>query len=48
MSPLHHHFELSGMSEPQIVARFLITHAVGIVVIMILIEMTRNWVFPNV
>ena len=24
MSPLHHHFELSGWSEPKIIARFLI------------------------
>jgi len=48
MSPLHHHFELSGMCEQQIVARFLITHAVGIVIIMILIEMTCNLGFVNV
>jgi phospho-N-acetylmuramoyl-pentapeptide-transferase len=24
MSPLHHHFELSGWSEPKIIARFII------------------------
>ena len=48
MSPLHHHFELSGMSEPQIVARFLITHAVGMTIIMILIEISRNGGFVNV
>ena len=24
MSPLHHHFELLGWSEPKVIARFLI------------------------
>jgi phospho-N-acetylmuramoyl-pentapeptide-transferase len=24
MAPLHHHFELGGMSEPKVVARFII------------------------
>jgi phospho-N-acetylmuramoyl-pentapeptide-transferase len=24
MAPLHHHFELSGWSEPKVIARFLI------------------------
>ena len=48
MSPMHHHFELSGMSEPLIVARFLITHAVGMIVIIILIEIARNGGFACV
>jgi phospho-N-acetylmuramoyl-pentapeptide-transferase len=47
MSPLHHHFELSGMSEPQIVARFMIAHAVGIAVIMIVIETIMRGVYGN-
>jgi phospho-N-acetylmuramoyl-pentapeptide-transferase len=38
MSPLHHHFELSGMSENKIVCRFVMAHAVGIVVITIFLE----------
>ncbi|MDR1651447.1 MAG: phospho-N-acetylmuramoyl-pentapeptide-transferase [Synergistaceae bacterium] len=38
MSPLHHHFELSGWSEPAIVARFLLVHMAGMIVIMIFIE----------
>jgi phospho-N-acetylmuramoyl-pentapeptide-transferase len=48
MSPLHHHFEMSGMSEPWIVSRFMIAHAVGIVVIMILIETALRGNFGNV
>ena len=48
MSPLHHHFELSGMSEQQIVARFWIAHAVGMVAVMALIEMVRGVGFANV
>ncbi|MDR1580322.1 MAG: phospho-N-acetylmuramoyl-pentapeptide-transferase [Synergistaceae bacterium] len=38
MSPLHHHFEIVGMKEPQIVARFVIAHAAGIAVILIFME----------
>jgi phospho-N-acetylmuramoyl-pentapeptide-transferase len=38
MSPLHHHFELSGMSENKIVCRFVIAHVVGIVAITIFLE----------
>ncbi|MDR1132857.1 MAG: phospho-N-acetylmuramoyl-pentapeptide-transferase [Synergistaceae bacterium] len=38
MSPLHHHFEIGGMKEPQIVARFTIVHAAGIVAILIFME----------
>ena len=29
MSPLHHHFELSGWSEIQIVTRFWLIHGLG-------------------
>jgi phospho-N-acetylmuramoyl-pentapeptide-transferase len=42
MSPLHHHYEIGGMKEPQIVARFMIVHALGIAVILILIETLRQ------
>ncbi|MCF7935712.1 MAG: phospho-N-acetylmuramoyl-pentapeptide-transferase [Synergistales bacterium] len=35
MSPLHHHFELLGWSEQQIVTRFWIVHALGIVTIAV-------------
>jgi phospho-N-acetylmuramoyl-pentapeptide-transferase len=28
MAPLHHHFELSGWSEPKIISRFLIVSVV--------------------
>ncbi|MDO5563137.1 MAG: phospho-N-acetylmuramoyl-pentapeptide-transferase [Synergistaceae bacterium] len=31
MSPIHHHFELLGWKEPQIVARFLLIHLVGMI-----------------
>ena len=48
MSPVHHHFELSGMSESLIVARFLIAHAVGMIVLMLLIEIARNGGFACV
>lgn len=33
MSPLHHHFELGGWAETQIVTRFWIIHALGIAVL---------------
>ncbi|HQH78812.1 MAG TPA: phospho-N-acetylmuramoyl-pentapeptide-transferase [Synergistaceae bacterium] len=33
MSPLHHHFELGGWKETQIVTRFMVLHAMGIVVL---------------
>ncbi len=29
MAPIHHHFELSGWSEPQVVVRFWLVGAVG-------------------
>jgi phospho-N-acetylmuramoyl-pentapeptide-transferase len=29
MAPLHHHFELAGWSEPQVVVRFWLAGAVG-------------------
>lgn len=35
MSPVHHHFELSGWSEVQIVLRFWILHIAGIVVLFL-------------
>jgi phospho-N-acetylmuramoyl-pentapeptide-transferase len=38
MSPLHHHFEIGGMREPQIVARLVIAHAAGIAAILIFME----------
>jgi phospho-N-acetylmuramoyl-pentapeptide-transferase len=38
MSPLHHHFEIGGIKEPQIVARFVIAHAAGIAAILIFME----------
>jgi phospho-N-acetylmuramoyl-pentapeptide-transferase len=38
MSPLHHHFELSGMKEPTIVSRFTLAHMIGVVAAIILIE----------
>jgi phospho-N-acetylmuramoyl-pentapeptide-transferase len=36
MSPIHHHFELSGWSEVQIVLRFWILHIAGIVTLFLL------------
>ncbi|MDR1966690.1 MAG: phospho-N-acetylmuramoyl-pentapeptide-transferase [Synergistaceae bacterium] len=48
MSPLHHHFELSGMGEPSIVARFLLVHVVGIAVCVIFIEAVLKGVAWNV
>lgn len=38
MSPFHHHFELSGWSETQIVTRFWIIHGVGLIVGALLIQ----------
>ncbi|MDR1470934.1 MAG: phospho-N-acetylmuramoyl-pentapeptide-transferase [Synergistaceae bacterium] len=37
MSPLHHHFELAGWSEPSIVVRFWLVHAAGATAAAILI-----------
>lgn len=34
MSPVHHHFEMLGWKETQIVTRFWIIHAVGMLVLM--------------
>jgi phospho-N-acetylmuramoyl-pentapeptide-transferase len=38
MSPLHHHFELIGWSETQIVARFWIVHACGMLAMFVLLK----------
>jgi phospho-N-acetylmuramoyl-pentapeptide-transferase len=48
MSPIHHHFEIGGMREPQIVARFTIAHAAGIVAILIFMETLLERGFLNV
>ena len=37
MSPIHHHFELLGWSETQIVMRFWLVHAAGMTIIAIFI-----------
>lgn len=37
MSPIHHHFELLGWSETQIVIRFWLVHAAGMTIIAIFI-----------
>ncbi|MDR1885261.1 MAG: phospho-N-acetylmuramoyl-pentapeptide-transferase [Synergistaceae bacterium] len=41
MSPLHHHFELIGWSEPKIVTRFWLAHVVGMSLLAVII----NFVF---
>lgn len=33
MSPIHHHFEMSGWKETQIVTRFWIVHFIGVIVL---------------
>ena len=33
MSPIHHHFEMSGWKEAQIVTRFWIIHLIGVVIL---------------
>lgn len=33
MSPIHHHFEMSGWTETQIVTRFWIIHLIGVVIL---------------
>ena len=38
MSPLHHHFELLGWSETQIVTRFWITHGAGLTLLAIAVN----------
>ncbi|NLM70635.1 MAG: phospho-N-acetylmuramoyl-pentapeptide-transferase [Synergistaceae bacterium] len=40
MSPVHHHFELSGWSETRIVIRFWIIHAVGVALGAVLVQQT--------
>ncbi|MDR0765116.1 MAG: phospho-N-acetylmuramoyl-pentapeptide-transferase [Synergistaceae bacterium] len=47
MSPLHHHFEIEGMKEPQIVARFTLVHAAGIAAILIFMETLLKGGFLN-
>ena len=37
MSPLHHHFELLGWSETQIVTRFWVVHGTGLTILAVLI-----------
>jgi len=37
MSPLHHHFELCGWSEPKIVTRFWLAHIVGMAVLFLVV-----------
>lgn len=39
MSPLHHHFELLGWSENQIVTRFWLIHSIGAVILISLISL---------
>jgi len=34
MSPIHHHFELAGWSETQVVTRFWLVHAAGMITIV--------------
>lgn len=41
MSPLHHHFELLGWSEPKIVARFWLVHAAGMVSLLAILLQAR-------
>ena len=43
MSPVHHHFELLGWSETQIVARFWIVHGIRLTVLATLIM----WILLN-
>lgn len=43
MSPMHHHFELLGWSETQIVARFWIIHGVGLTLLATII----TWLFSE-
>ena len=43
MSPVHHHFELIGWSETQIVTRFWLIHAAGLVLLAFVIEIFRKW-----
>ncbi|HOO63572.1 MAG TPA: phospho-N-acetylmuramoyl-pentapeptide-transferase, partial [Synergistaceae bacterium] len=38
MSPLHHHFELKGMSETHIVARFAMLHIVSMALFFALFQ----------
>lgn len=42
MSPIHHHFEMLGWKETQIVFRFLIIHTVGMVVFGALFSVFSN------
>lgn len=37
MSPVHHHFEMLGWKETQIVTRFWIVHAAGMLILMLLL-----------
>lgn len=40
MSPIHHHFEMSGWKETQIVVRFWIIHIIGVLLLTLLINFT--------
>lgn len=42
MSPIHHHFEMLGWKETQIVLRFWIVHIVGMLVLMALLFVLVN------
>jgi phospho-N-acetylmuramoyl-pentapeptide-transferase len=43
MSPIHHHFELVGWSEPQVVARFWLIHASGLALLAFMLETFQRW-----
>ncbi len=42
MSPLHHHFELSGWGETKIVTRFWLAHTVGMAALLAIIFFARE------
>ena len=44
MSPIHHHFEMMGWKEPQIVARFWIIHVIGMFLCMAILFLLMSLV----
>ena len=47
MTPLHHHFELSGWDETQVVARFWILGVIALVIGLLLAPSLSVWIRPR-
>ncbi len=43
MTPIHHHFELSGWAETQVVARFWILGILALILGLLLAPVLNGW-----